>query len=235
MSATRGSRAKTVTSILYLHGFASSPNSEKVRKVSELLAPRGIELNAPDLNAPSFEELDFDAMVLRAIDAGAARPPAVVVGSSLGGLVALEVVRRGIRKPLVLIAPALGVADRWITRIPEGDPVEVYNHARLKNAPIHRAFFERIAQVDCDRDPPAVPVTVIMGRNDESVPFDRVQSVWQRWEASGALVEGSHFVEIPAGDHGLTAHVDVIADEIERAARQSSETQPRVARGNAPG
>src|SRR5712691_2994048 len=96
-------------SVLYLHGFASSPNSEKVRGIRSLLEARGIEINAPDLNVPSFEELDFDAMVRQAIAAGRRRPPAAVVGSSLGAVVALEVVRSAIPKPLVLIAPALGV------------------------------------------------------------------------------------------------------------------------------
>ena len=85
-------------SILYLHGFASGPNSAKVRALRALLAPDGIELNAPDLNAPSFEKLDFEANVRRATDAGRAIPPSAIVGSSLGALIALEVVRRGTRR-----------------------------------------------------------------------------------------------------------------------------------------
>lgn len=210
-------------SILYLHGFASSPNSAKVRGLRELLGPDGIELNAPDLNVPSFEKLDFDAIVDRALGAAYRIPPAAVVGSSFGALVALEVVRCGIREPLVLIAPALGVADQWISRLPEGNPIEVFNHARNANAPIHRAFFEQMARVDSDRNSPGVPVTLIMGRHDESVPFDRVSEVWSRWKASGQLVEGSSFVEIADGDHGLTAFADILAREIRRAVRRGSD------------
>ena len=206
-----------MASILYLHGFASSPRSAKVQALRDLLAPDGIELNAPDLNAPSFESLDFEAMVQRALDATRTIPPAAVVGSSLGALVALEVVRRGIQKPLVLLAPALGVAEEWIDHIPPGDPVIVYNHARERDAPIHRAFFERLSRVDSDRNNPAVPVTLIMGRQDESVPFDRVAAVWNRWESSGKLVPGSRFVEIAAGDHSLTAFADVLANAIREA------------------
>lgn len=209
-------------SILYLHGFASGPGSAKVRGLRELLAPDGIELNAPDLNAPSFEKLDFEAIVQRALDAGRAVPPAAVVGSSLGAMVALEVVRRGMRKPLVLIAPALGIADQWLARLPDGDPISVYNHAREKNAPIHRAFFEQMARVDSDRNNPAVPVTLIMGRNDESVPFDRVAAVWRRWQESGGLPAGSRFVEIAEGDHGLTAFANILADAIRQAVARGS-------------
>lgn len=204
-------------SVLYLHGFASSPQSQKVQSLRELLAPQDIELNAPDLNVPSFARLDFEAMVVRAVQAAASGPPRAIVGSSLGGMVALEVVRRGIHAPLVLIAPALGIADLWTAKLPPGDPIVVDNYATGKREPIHRAFFEQMARVDADRHPPLVPVTVFMGRNDESVPFDRVAAAWKRWEETGRLAHRSRFVEIGAGDHRLTGSVDEIAAEIRRA------------------
>jgi pimeloyl-ACP methyl ester carboxylesterase len=155
-------------------------------------------------------------MVDLGVRRGRTRPPRAIVGSSLGALVALEVARE-IDAPLVLIAPALGIADRWITRLPDGDPISVFNHARNGNAPIHRAFFERMARVDADRHPPPRPVTVIVGRNDESIGFENVERVWREWEASGRLTERSRFVEIPNGDHGLVDFVDVIAGEVRRA------------------
>jgi hypothetical protein len=71
-------------------------------------------------------------------------------------------------------------------------------------------------------------VTIMIGSKDESVPPARVASVWRSWLSSGALVKGSKFVEIPDGDHGLTAHVDRIAREIR--ALLSSET-PRGTAG----
>ena len=201
-------------SILYLHGFASSPESQKIQSLRPLLAP--ITINAPDLSVPSFEKLDFDAMVRKAAQAGVPVPHAIV-GSSLGALVALAVVKSGLNAPLILIAPALGVSDQWLDRIPLGDPVLVPNYARNEDAPIHRAFFEQMAAIRLDETPPPVPVTIIMGGQDESVPPARVVSVWQSWRSSGGLAKGSKFVEIAGGDHGLTAHVDVIAREIRAA------------------
>src|SRR5881275_1785781 len=102
-----------MTSILYFHGFASSPASAKIGLLRPMLAPHGIELNTPDLNAPSFERLDWNAMIERALDAARETAPRAIVGSSLGSLLALEVAHRGVIAPLVLIAPALGIADRW--------------------------------------------------------------------------------------------------------------------------
>jgi alpha-beta hydrolase superfamily lysophospholipase len=208
-----------MSSVLYFHGFASSPLSTKVQSVSGLLEPEGIVLNVPDLNVPSFERLDWNAMIDRAVDAGRRDPPVAIAGSSLGGLVALAVMQRGIVAPLILIAPAIGIADRWRTELPTGDPIVVWNHAREANVPIHRAFFEQMAEVHVDDDAPPAPVTVIMGGEDESVPFDRVERTWRRWEASGRLMDGSQFIEILAGNHGLTEHVDVIALSIIEAVK----------------
>ena len=209
-----------MSSILYLHGFASSPESQKIRSLRPLLAPQ-IELVTPDLNVPSFERLDFDAMVEKAAQAGVPVPHAVV-GSSLGALVALAVVKRGLRAPLVLIAPALGVADQWLDRIPPGDLVMVPNYALGTDAPIHRAFFKQMAKVTVDETPPPVPVTILIGSKDESVPLQRVASVWHSWQSSGALARQSKFVVIAEGDHGLTAHVDRIAQAIREALARPS-------------
>ena len=206
-------------SILYLHGFASSPESQKIRSLRPLLAP--VVINAPDLNVPSFEKLDFNAMVEKAyLECGG--HAAALVGSSLGALVVLAVVQKGLRAPLILIAPALGVADQWLDRIPSADPVIVPNYALGTDAPIHRAFFEQMARVTVDETPPPVPVTILIGSKDESVPLERVASVWHSWESSGVLARRSKFVVIAEGDHGLTAHVDRIAQAIREALARPS-------------
>lgn len=142
--------------------------------------------------------------------------PAAVVGSSLGAVVALESARSVPLAPLVLVAPALGFATRWVEKLPAG-AVAVFHHGEEREIAVHRRFFEEMAGVQADREPPAVPVTVVMGRLDESVPFDLVREVWAGWERSGRLNPRSRFVEIPGGDHGLVAHVDRIAEEIERS------------------
>jgi predicted esterase YcpF (UPF0227 family) len=207
-----------MTSVLYFHGFASSPGSAKITALRPLLAPHGIGLNAPDLNVPSFEKLDFDAVVEHALAAARATPPRAMVGSSLGALVALATARRGIHVPLVLIAPALGVARRWQTKIPDGDPVMTFNYARNADAPIHRAFFEQMTRLHVDDEPPSSRVTVIMGRKDETVPFDVVEEMWHKWEGSGRLAAGSRFIVLEEGDHSLVAQAETIRDAIVEAA-----------------
>jgi pimeloyl-ACP methyl ester carboxylesterase len=184
----------------------------------KILEPSGFRFVAPDLNIPSFERLDFRAMSRIALWDMKRHLPAVVVGSSLGALVALEAGRTALAAPLVLIAPALGFGSRWLDKLPPGDALRFFHHGEGKELAIHRRFFEVMAGTDSDRDPPGMPVTILMGRRDESVPFDAARGVWTRWQESGRLAEGSRFVEIPDGDHGLTEFVDQIAEEILRAA-----------------
>jgi fermentation-respiration switch protein FrsA (DUF1100 family) len=208
-----------VTPVLYLHGFASGPESAKVELLRSALGSDGFVLTAPDLNVPSFERLAFSAMVETAVRTGRDLAPRVIVGSSLGALVALAAIARGVIAPLVLIAPALGVVEHWLPHIPDGDPVRVFHHARNADAPIHRAFFDEIAAVDVDREPPPVPVTIFMGADDETVPFDRVTGVYDRWRRSGRLHRGSRFIEIVAGDHRLLGTTDDIAAAVRHAFR----------------
>jgi predicted esterase YcpF (UPF0227 family) len=208
-----------VTSVLYFHGFASSPASAKITALRPLLEPHGIALNTPDCNVPSFEQLDFEAVVTHALDCARETPPRAMVGSSLGALIAIAVAKRGVAVPLVLIAPALGVAERWREKIPDGDPVTVFNFARNADAQIHRAFFEQMATLYVDVTPPPSRVTAIMGRRDETVPFDMVERRWREWEASGALAAGSKFVVIDEGDHGLVDQAHVIEEAIVEAVR----------------
>ena len=44
--------------ILYFHGFASSPHSQKVTRLRDLLEPDGFVFDTPDLNVPTFEALE---------------------------------------------------------------------------------------------------------------------------------------------------------------------------------
>lgn len=203
--------------MLYFHGFASSPASAKITALRPLLAPDGIELNAPDLNVPSFEKLDFDAVVEHALATARATPPGAMVGSSLGALIALATAQRGVHVPLVLIAPALGVARRWQTKIPDGDPIMTFNYARNADAPIHRHFFEQMTRLHVDDEPPPSRVTVLMGRKDETVPFDVVEETWRKWEASGRLATGSRFLVLEEGDHSLVADAEAIRGAIRDA------------------
>jgi hypothetical protein len=204
--------------VLYLHGFASGPRGAKITALRAALEPDGVTFAVPDLNVPSFERLDFETMVAAALAAAAARRPDVVVGSSLGAVVALAAARRGLRAPLVLVAPAVGFGPRWAARAPAGEQLELMHHAAGRLLPVHRAFFVQMATVAPEAEPPADAVTIITGERDESVAFPLVADVWRRWSACGALAPGSRFIPVAGGDHGLLDHVALVVEAVRRAA-----------------
>ena len=97
--------------IFYLHGFASSAQSKKAAYFAERLQPYGATLHCPDFNEPDFASLTMTRMleqVEREI-AGLPKGAIALIGSSLGGVVAIHAAGR-LRDRidrLVLLAPAL--------------------------------------------------------------------------------------------------------------------------------
>lgn len=211
-------RLNAAPALLYLHGLASSPKGRKREMLEKLFEAEGWKIVAPDLNVPSFRELSFAEMCAEAFVSCAEARPRVVIGSSLGALVALTVADMvgNDGPPLVLVAPALGFGERWKSKLPGGEVLELLHYGEGRPLPIHRAFFEEMSGVNVDEAPPCVPVSIVMGTDDESVPFEQVAESWACWEASGRLVSGSRFHRVEGGDHGLIE----FGDEIERAVRE---------------
>ena len=108
--------------VVYLHGFASSPQSSKAQFFAERFAARGVTFLCPDFNQPDFSTLTVSRMLQQLEERIAALPPGdvVLIGSSLGGFVAVEAAARQVsqaRHPisrLVLLAPAVELEwERW--------------------------------------------------------------------------------------------------------------------------
>jgi pimeloyl-ACP methyl ester carboxylesterase len=114
-------------SIFYLHGFASSPTSTKAAYLSERLHRHGLTLECPDFNQPDFATLTLTRM-LEQLDRKIAKTRATLIGSSLGGTLAILAASSfGARvERLVLLAPALwtSAVESGVSQIgpPEGGP-----------------------------------------------------------------------------------------------------------------
>jgi pimeloyl-ACP methyl ester carboxylesterase len=111
-------------SVFYLHGFASSATSTKGAYLGERFAERGLTLRCPDFNEPDFATLTLTRMIdqLDRAIAAAGPSPATLIGSSLGGALAiLAAASFGPRVDrLVLLAPAVMFAkDRHHLLPPE--------------------------------------------------------------------------------------------------------------------
>lgn len=102
-------------SVFYLHGFASSAKSTKAAYLGERFRLHGLTLQCPDFNQPDFATLTLTRMLDQLDRAMAAAPaPAALIGSSLGGTLAiLAAAALGPRVDrLVLLAPAVMFARK---------------------------------------------------------------------------------------------------------------------------
>jgi uncharacterized protein len=99
--------------IIYLHGFASGPASNKARFFRDRLERAGATVDVPDVAAGDFEHLTITgqlAVIREAVGKGSAD----LIGSSMGGyLAALFAARHTEVRRAVLLAPAFGFAGRW--------------------------------------------------------------------------------------------------------------------------
>jgi pimeloyl-ACP methyl ester carboxylesterase len=201
--------------LIYLHGFASGPQGAKACHCRAWAGARNLGFHAPDLNLPDFEHLTITAQVeaVTALVASLAEPP-VVVGSSMGGLVAAAAAHQGVPMArLILLAPAFGFARRrlsgrrWAGYRKRGT-MPTYHHAQgqwltlgpelLPDLPLWQD--DQLWQL-------TVPVAILHGRQDETVPLAES-------EAFAARHPGT-VLRVLEDDHGLLAPASLLAlDEL---------------------
>lgn len=106
--------------IVYLHGFASSPQSSKAQFFLQRFTQRGVSVEIPQLDGGDFEHLTITGQ-LEVVDRTVGGMQSILMGSSLGGyLAALYAARHPeIVKKLILLAPAFQFPKRWRERYPE--------------------------------------------------------------------------------------------------------------------
>jgi uncharacterized protein len=183
---------------LYLHGFASSPQSTKARAFQAWAAERKIAIEALDLRVPSFEHLRFSAIKARvreAIEGPQGR--AVLIGSSLGGLTACRVAEEDPRICAVLaMAPAFRLAETWRTKLGaeswdawrRDGSREVDDYGTKTRSSIDFGFVEELETLDGGWPDVRVPVLIVHGTKDETVDVDRSRT-WARGKRHVRLVE----------------------------------------------
>lgn len=217
---------------LYLHGFASGPDSTKARYFADAFARRGLDLRRLDLNVGAFAGLTVTGQIevvtetindlarvpaprTRGLSGPGTQEGITLIGSSLGAYVSLLAAQADSRiSRLVLLAPAIGFDGMVRKRVGirgmsqwkrEGTmPIEHYQWGRT--VPVHYQLYTDAAahgKTPLDR---ILPVQIFHGVRDETVP----------WQGSAAIVERnplSHLVLLPS-DHGLNDCLGLIEKEM---------------------
>jgi hypothetical protein len=178
-----------------------------------------VEFHAPDLNLPDFSTLTVTRMLQQTralIDA--AETPVTLVGSSLGGFVAVNAAAQSPDRVshLVLMAPALDFSSEGLSG-PGGADVNDWQRAGTLNVfhfgygrmmPVHYELYADARRYDCVTAALAMPIQVFQGRRDDAVDPDGVE----RWAKARPNVE-LHMLD---DDHQLTASVGYIWEEMRR-------------------
>lgn len=165
---------------LYLHGFASSPQSTKARYMQQKFAELGLTLHVPDLNLTDFstvtlsEQLDYlDRTYLHNNE------PIVVLGSSLGGFLAVQLAAKSLLvQKLILLAPAFGFSHRIakalgaenVTKWQQDGIREFYHYGLKRNVNLQFQFFVDAQKYSEENLTRSLPMLIFHGIYDDVVP-----------------------------------------------------------------
>ncbi|NWF69508.1 MAG: alpha/beta fold hydrolase [Chloroflexi bacterium] len=194
--------------VLYLHGLASSPASNKGRFYAQRLAQHGFNVRVPDLNVPDFEHLTLTAMLARVAEEMRALPAAggvALIGSSMGGLTALHFADRyraqeGARlEKLVLLAPALDFLDNRRKQLGDLDLwraqgyLNWLHHSYGEERRLHYGLIEDAQQYDSYAVRLDLPILIYHGLHDASVDYQQsVRYAYQRPHVDLRLLDSDH-------------------------------------------
>jgi len=203
---------------VYLHGFASSPESRKAVYLNQAFANLAISLEVPDLNQGDFSHLTITRQ-LRQLEAmlPEAGTPVTLIGSSLGGLTAAWLGQK--RSPiqrLVLLAPAFGFLDHWLPQLDEAQLQQwqesgylpIYHYREKRSLPLHYHFVEDTRHYQSEKLWRAVPTLILHGLHDETIPI----------EASRQYARERSWVKLREleSDHSLSNVIPEIWQEIQK-------------------
>ncbi len=189
-----------MTRIVYLHGFASSPQSSKARFFAERFQEAGAPFVAPQLDQGHFQTLTVSGQ-LGVVEQAVGDGPVVLMGSSLGGYLAALYASRHVEEveALVLLAPAFHFPSRFKARF-SPEELETWR-ARGSRPFFHYGYQEErelgyslIEDAAKYPDEPAFPqpALILHGRQDDVFPA----------AASERFVEGHKNAQLRLLDSG---------------------------------
>ena len=209
----------TAVTALYLHGFASSSKSTKAAYFGERLARHGVTLRCPDFNQPEFATLTMTRMLeqLEAELAPIESSPVAIIGSSLGGALAILAAERFPEHidRRVLLAPAVMFAkpghhllpperiEEWRRR----GTLPFFHYGDNAERSLNFGFFEDSLRYNPSETAFSQPTLIFQGVRDQSVDYRTVEQF--------ARTRPNVTVSMLDDDHQLTASLPRIWNDVE--------------------
>ena len=180
------------SSYIYLHGFASSPDSLKAKYFRDRFSSLGIDLKTPDLNQNDFSRLTLTRQ-LHQIETEFLQTPSspsaknvknlgevTIIGSSFGGLTAAWLAQRQLSvKQIVLLAPAFQFLSHWLPLLGQQQLqkwqsekyLPVYHYGEQRYLPLNYQFVADMAQYPEEKLMRSVPTLILHGKHDTIIPI----------------------------------------------------------------
>jgi len=216
--------------VAFLSGFRSVHTGQKAAAVADWAASNGHACLRFDYLGHGESDGDFSAFrISEAVrDAAAALSaarapgqPMVLVGSSMGGWIALLMAVRRLAEPagMVLIAPAVDFVSRRLSDMPvemqerlarDGAVAVADPYAPGERYTITRDFLADALALEPGNAPMPVPcpVHILHGTDDADVPVATSRVLVRQ-------LPDAHLTEIPGGDHRLSDHLDLMTKTLE--------------------
>ncbi|MGH8712803.1 MAG: alpha/beta fold hydrolase [Casimicrobiaceae bacterium] len=171
--------------VFYLHGFASGAGSSKAAWVGDRLRLAGIPFHSPDFNDPDFTTLTISRMLDQLGRALEHRSPAALVGSSLGGALAILAADRFRDRVdrVILLAPAVMFAKPGHHLLPperveawrRAGEMSFFHYGYGEQRPLGFGFYEDSLSYDPFHAELAQPTLVFQGLRDAAVDYRTVE------------------------------------------------------------
>lgn len=179
-----------MTHYLYLHGFASSPQSTKAETLRQHFQDQGLTLQIPDLNQGDFTHLTLSRQIQQAktimlpVLQAAPKEKWVLIGSSFGGLTSAWLAEQpdlqAAIAALVLLAPAFEFLTQWLPRLGAEQlqqwqatgTLAVYHYGAQRSLPLDYGFLTDAQTYDETQLQQPIPTLILHGRQDEVISID---------------------------------------------------------------
>ncbi len=174
-----GEARKAMDKYIYLHGFASGPQSYKGRWLRYHLQNCDIDLQLLDLNQADFGHLTLTRQINQVIQQ--LQGPTTLIGSSLGGIVAAWVTQQSAYvERLILLAPAFQFLSQYLSRLgPEKlchwkstGWLSVYHYGLKSQQQLHYDFLTDAQRYPDSQLKKPVPTLIVHGQQDEVIALE---------------------------------------------------------------
>lgn len=164
---------------IYLHGFASSPDSAKAKYLHDRFAEINLELKTPDLNQGDFSHLTITRQIAQVKAEIGLATGVALIGSSLGGLTAAWLAQQLPVERLILLAPAFKFLDHWLPQLgaeklqqwQKQQYLMVYHYGEKSSLPLSYDFILDATQYNEAQLLRSVPTLILHGCQDEVIPI----------------------------------------------------------------